>query len=102
MPHPQDLEYAALSVAGQVRSSNEDAVLCRPDLGLWAVADGMGGHQRGELASATALAALEQALAEDCALVEAVHCANRAILAAVEADASVEGMGTTVRAELPF
>lgn len=97
-PHPclQDLEYAALSVPGQVRSSNEDAVLCRPDLGLWAVADGMGGHQRGELASATALEALERAIADGSELVEAVHLANQAILAQVAADAATEGMGTTL------
>lgn len=95
-PLPQDLEYAALSVAGRVRHSNEDAVLCRPDLGLWAVADGMGGHQRGELASATALAELEREVAAGTALVDAIHLANQKILAQVAADASIEGMGTTL------
>ncbi len=43
---------------GTVRKRNEDAFLCRDDLGLWAVADGAGGHGAGDVASAETIAAL--------------------------------------------
>lgn len=45
---------------GTVRSRNEDAVLARPDIGLFVVADGAGGHHRGDYASRSIIAALSE------------------------------------------
>lgn len=50
----------AVSHAGKVRQLNEDAYLERTDIGLWVVADGVGGHNAGDLASKTVVEALAQ------------------------------------------
>lgn len=53
-------ESRALTHQGAVRTMNEDAMLARPADGFWVVADGMGGHDAGEVASGMITASLEQ------------------------------------------
>src|SRR6478735_9472782 len=55
---PISIDASCATHAGKVRERNEDSCLVRPEVGLWAVADGMGGHEAGDLASRTITDAL--------------------------------------------
>jgi len=95
------LEAAALSDKGCVRSNNEDYCLIRPQLGLYVLADGMGGAKAGECASRLAVdtvaEVVERAPQRDSqVLITAVEEANRRVLEAAHNDPSLEGMGTTL------
>ncbi len=84
---------------GRVRSNNQDSHLVREGE-LFAVADGMGGHQGGEVASATALEILGRAYDEATTptLVRAVRSANQAVFDKASGDPDLKGMGTTLTA----
>ncbi|TEB05735.1 Serine/threonine phosphatase stp [Pelotomaculum schinkii] len=100
------MRWAQLTDRGLVRSLNEDSLCVSPEIGLFAVADGMGGHLAGEVASATALQMLEQDLGKRLqngefpqhALVNAVQGANRKIFELAGSNQQWAGMGTTLTA----
>ena len=97
------LRYAVRSDVGLLREGNEDSAYAGPH--LLAIADGMGGHAAGEVASAvaiSALAGLDQTPGTDLLdpLADAVARANTTLHEMSLADPAVEGMGTTLTAML--
>lgn len=96
---------------GRVRSLNQDAFVLDQDAHLWVVADGMGGHAGGEVASRIAIESIPTIFRECLsslpeensppkrtaqALERAIHHTNQAIRAEAEDKADLKGMGTTV------
>ena len=114
------IRSAGATDVGKVRSSNEDSFGVFDDLGLYVVADGMGGHAAGEVASLLAVETIHEtfrashdaspngppertipggaAPVPEQRLVSAVEQANRRIFAAGQEDEARSGMGTTVAA----
>lgn len=91
------LEHFGLTDAGKVRENNEDSLLLGEgrDSTLFAVADGIGGFEAGEVASSMAVEALKE-LEPGQPFEQAIREANRRILAAARGDEKLSGMGTTV------
>jgi protein phosphatase len=109
------------SDVGRRRASNQDAFLCDDELGLWVVADGMGGHAAGEVASSESVDTIvgmvrrglgtlqldgepsEEKARAACRLLEsAVQAATYLLFAMAELDRGKAGMGTTISAMMRF
>ena len=95
------LEACAKSDKGCVRTNNEDYSLVEPEMGLYVLADGMGGAKAGERASRLAVETVSERILtaqnrDSQALLSAVEEANRRVLEAANADPTLEGMGTTL------
>ena len=92
------LRWGGATDVGRVRSNNQDQYLARDDISLWAVADGMGGHSGGEVASQLACETMGRTFSEHTVdgLIDAIEQANAAVFRAGADDPELTGMGTTV------
>ena len=101
------MKTASATDRGRVRPANEDSVLADQDAGILIVADGMGGHAAGEVASDLAVRTISEGLREALAagpnetqlpgvLRQVIEHANLAIRGRAAEDLSLRGMGTTL------
>jgi serine/threonine protein phosphatase PrpC len=92
------LRAGGVTDVGRLRTINQDSFVLLPDRDLFIVADGMGGHQGGEVASRLAIETLQVAYQDRSAeaLTEAIAVANHRIRNEGDADPDLRGMGTTL------
>lgn len=90
------INVEAVSDVGLVRDNNEDSYLSLPEHYLWAIADGMGGYDGGEIASAIALNSLKSAITSGLNLSDAIQVAHRSIEQAACEGLGSKGMGSTI------
>lgn len=113
MPPPR-IEAVGVTDAGSVRQFNEDRIVLAPEIGVVALADGMGGHRAGEIASHMAAGLVVDSLRAHVAgagtaaaqhspllaLDKSINQASRSVFEAAQASRAREGMGTTLAVAL--
>ena len=98
------MRWSQATEVGLVRKRNEDSICVIPDLALFAVADGMGGHLAGEVASRMAVESVADQLRSggveqiESNLLDGARAANSKVFDASSNDSSCRGMGTTLTA----
>jgi protein phosphatase len=107
MSGSSSFEIGAATHVGRVRKRNEDSYIARPDIGVVAVCDGMGGHEAGDVASATIVEALANIAPQGSAANLLTHCEEAILLAnakirMIAAERGVDVMGATIVALLTF
>jgi serine/threonine protein phosphatase PrpC len=91
-----NFDFALGTHTGWVRELNEDSHIALPKLGLWVVADGMGGHKAGEVASGIAIKEIARSIEQGMPLTEAIETAHRQIQTAALQVEGAADMGSTV------
>ncbi len=92
--------YGAGTNVGLVRTNNEDTFLAEPECGLWLIADGMGGHDAGEVASKIVKESVFQSIKDGISLKNAIHQSHADVKQAAEQNIGSPNMGTTIVALL--
>jgi serine/threonine protein phosphatase PrpC len=92
------IEFGHSTHVGLRREHNEDTYYADADLGLWLVADGMGGHEHGEVASALARDTLVREVGKGVELVRAIQLADEEIIRHSTRRSEALPMGTTIAA----
>jgi len=90
------LESKSVCHQGKVRERNEDSCVASETLGLWLIADGVGGNGNGDVASQLATQTIERKIRQGSELASAITGANTAIEQAIESDESLSNMATTI------